>query len=367
MKKFKILSIDGGGIRGIIPGTLLAKLETYLREQSGNADLKIADVFDMVAGTSTGGILTCLYLCPSAAAPDRPQFSASEAVDLYLNFGDDIFDIPIFKRISSAFGTLDEKYPAKELEKILLQYLGDTKLSQLVKPCVITAYDIAQREAVIFNSADNRAQDCPGRDFFVRDVARATSAAPTYFEPANIQALNREVRPLIDGGVFANNPALCAAAEFLASPEGKGKSFSDIAILSLGTGGTENRFSFSEAKNWGGIGWIKPVIDIALSGGAETVRYQLTQIFKGIGAPTQYLRIDPELTFAEPEMDNASLPNMDNLVRDGEKTFQENEAALKAFADEFLLASTTRSLPGRSSQNRASAIAPSPLLVTSPS
>src|SRR5689334_12302368 len=89
MNKFRILAIDGGGIRGIVPGQILANLEAYLQKQYGQPGLRLADCFDLIAGTSTGGILTCIYLFPDPKT-GRPQFSAQQAVDLYLNHGDDI-------------------------------------------------------------------------------------------------------------------------------------------------------------------------------------------------------------------------------------------------------------------------------------
>jgi patatin-like phospholipase/acyl hydrolase len=75
----KILAIDGGGIRGIIPGQVLIALEREVRRQSGNSEARLADYFDFFAGTSTGGILTCLYLCPDPDDPGRALFSAEEA------------------------------------------------------------------------------------------------------------------------------------------------------------------------------------------------------------------------------------------------------------------------------------------------
>src|SRR3954463_2427276 len=122
-QKFRVLSIDGGGIRGIIPGQILVNLERYLQAQSGNTALRIADCFDLIAGTSTGGILTCLYLLPDSVGPrpagtkPRPRFSAKDAVDLYLNYGDDIFQVPLFQRLRSLGGLADEKYSATVLEK----------------------------------------------------------------------------------------------------------------------------------------------------------------------------------------------------------------------------------------------------------
>ena len=86
----KILSIDGGGIRGIIPGQILVALEKKLQEKSDNPQARLAEYFDLFAGTSTGGILTCICLCPSEVEPSKARFSAQDAVDLYMNHGEEI-------------------------------------------------------------------------------------------------------------------------------------------------------------------------------------------------------------------------------------------------------------------------------------
>jgi patatin-like phospholipase/acyl hydrolase len=335
----RILSIDGGGIRGILPGQILVHLESYLQTQSGNPSLRLADCFDLIAGTSTGGILTCIYLLPDLSSrpvngKHRPKFSAQDAVDLYLNYGDDIFTVPLFKRIASLGGLTDERYPSTVIEKTLSQYFGDTRLSQLIRDCAITSYDIAEREVVVFNSRDNREGKRPDKEFFVRDVARATSAAPTYFEPANIIAGDRSVRPLIDGGVFANNPSLCAYAELATSAKG----IEDVALLSIGTGGVEKSFSYSETKNWGALGWVKPLIDITLSGVAEAVDFQLGKLYEAAGRSKQYVRINPKLgANTSADLDNATIPNMRRLREDGDKAYADNAQRLEAFANEYLL------------------------------
>src|SRR3954471_2747681 len=105
----RILSIDGGGIRGIIPGQVLVALEQKLQRLSGKPELRIADAFDLIAGTSTGGILTCLYLCPDEKT-GKPKFTAAAAVDLYLQNGDNIFDVSVWKALGSVGGIADEKY-----------------------------------------------------------------------------------------------------------------------------------------------------------------------------------------------------------------------------------------------------------------
>jgi patatin-like phospholipase/acyl hydrolase len=331
----RILSIDGGGIRGIIPGQVLVALERKLRQFSGDPNRRIADAFDLIAGTSTGGILTCLYLCPDLST-GKPGFSADNAVDLYLQYGDDIFDVGLFKSITSLGGLTDEKYSAAPLERVLRQYFGDLKLSQLLKPCLVTAYDITRREAKFFNSADV-AVEGPGRDFYVRDVARATSAAPTYFEPANVVAFDSKVYPLIDGGVFANNPAMCACVEaFGFNPN---LQVTDLQVLSLGTGTADKPYHYSEARNWGKLEWALPVLDILMSGAAETVDYQLKTLFTSAGCADQYVRLQLDLgQFPDVDgaMDNASEKNMRALERAGQKLAAVSDAQLTALAKALL-------------------------------
>lgn len=328
----RILSIDGGGIRGIIPGQVLVSLERKLQKRTGNNEARIADFFDLIAGTSTGGILTCIYLCPNANK--RPRFSAQEAVDLYLNKGDDIFTISLWQKIKSLSGVLDEKYNAEGLETNLKEYFDELKLSDLLKPCLIPAYDIKERAAKFYTQHDAVIDE--GQNFYIKDVARATSAAPTYFEVCDVQSLSGVHYPSIDGGVFANNPALCAYAEvrekFKNKPTAK-----DMVILSIGTGYAHKQpYEYTKAKDWGMLEWVKPLLNIMMSGVSETVDYQLTQMFKTIDHPEQYLRINMELLDGSPDMDNATPENLDALRQDGIRLAQEVDDKLNSFVDLLL-------------------------------
>lgn len=318
---YRILSIDGGGIRGIIPAQILISLEKKLQEQSGKPQARIADYFDLIAGTSTGGILACIYLCPDLDHPKRPRFTAEQARDLYFERGDEIFDIPMLHRLRSGGGTLDEKYPSDGLEEALDDYMGELKLSALLGPCLITAYDIKRRRAHFFRQ--HRAKNEADRNFLVRDVARATSAAPTFFECARVKSDAAIWYPLVDGGVYANNPALCAYAEVREQTK---KTASEMVILSLGTGSYKKSYPYADAKDWGLMGWAKPVLDIMMSGVAETVGYQLGQIYQAIEKPNQYVRIQAEIPAANSDMDNAEQENLDELKQLG------TEAAIAADA-----------------------------------
>ncbi len=328
----RILSIDGGGIRGVIPGQIIATVEKRLKELSGNPSASISDYFDLIAGTSTGGILTCAYLIPDKSGK-RPKFNADEVVDLYMEHGDEIFEIPFFHKAKTLGGVLDEKYPSDGIEETLQDYFGDVKLSELLKPCLVTSYDIKRRNAHFFTQQD--AHD-PAYDFYVKDVARATSAAPTYFECARVKSMTNVNYPLIDGGVFVNNPTLCAYSEarnLNSKPTAK-----KMAILSIGTGFSKKFYSYKEAKDWGMVEWIKPLIDIMMSGVSETVDYQLAQIFDAIEAPDQYLRINTPLPAdVNPEMDDASMENLLALKEQGTYIAEKNSENIDGFIKNFLL------------------------------
>ena len=339
---FRILSIDGGGIRGIIPGAVLMNVEAELRDHRGDPTLKIGDCFDMIAGTSTGGILTCIFLAPDKGDPLRARFTAEEALNLYMVYGDDIFDRSVWQKISSAGGVSDEKYSAEMLELVLRNYLQDMKLSELLRPCLITAYDTKRSKPMFFTQHDARQTTI--KEYYLRDVARATSAAPTYFEVALTENLDSipNALPMIDGGVFANNPAACALVEALklaGSPR-----LSQMVVLSLGTGRKPRSISYKECKDWGLAEWAKPLIGILMEGVSQTVHHQLETIFKSIKADKQYLRIDGEfgdyknlldIEGLDPDMDSASMNNMKKLRRFGQQLAQNNSKEIKAFIKKY--------------------------------
>jgi len=330
MKKVTILSIDGGGIRGILPGVILAYIEEQLQERTNNPEARLCDYFDLLAGTSTGGILTCMYITPDENG--KPKFSAQDAVDLYLKNGQKIFSISFGRRILNLFGLFEAKYLVRNIEKILSDYLKDTKLSEALKPCLITSYEIFQRKTIFFNKIDTTKSET--RDFMLRDIARSTSAAPTYFKPAQIHSTYGNPLYLVDGGMFANNPSMCAYAEartikFSSIPACNGKpdypTATEMILVSLGTGSQGDSYPYSKAKKWGIVGWLIPLINILMSGNSETVHYELKQLFRAANPANEayYFRLEPTVGTASSAMDLATPENMHALEEAG-KTFVSN-------------------------------------------
>lgn len=319
-RPLRILSIDGGGIRGLIPAVLLAKFEEKIREK--DPDGSIADYFDLFAGTSTGGILVSGLLSPSINKYHKWNYNAYELIDIYREWGPKIFANTFGHRVKSGFGLKSSKYPSKGLDDCLQAYFGNLSLSQLGKPCLIPSYDVERKKTHFFTRHD--AREDFNQDFYLWDVIRSTTAAPTYFEASTIYSLgdfrNRQRYTMIDGGIYAHNPALCAYAEARANPYFRKitdeVSASNMILFSLGTGDTKSPYSPDQVKSWGLIKWARPLVGIMMGAAAEAIHYQLTQVFGSVEAKDQYQRIDPDLPDdVSPYMDDASPENIESLVR----------------------------------------------------
>lgn len=317
MAPFRILSLDGGGIRGIIPALVLADLERRTRRP-------VAELFDLIAGTSTGGILALGLVRPG---PDgRPQHSAQAMVELYAKDGPRIFARAPLHRIAALGNLLEEKYPSAGVETVLAEHFGEALLSEALTTVFVTSYDIEMREPYFFKS--HRARKDPRRDHPMRDAARATSAAPTFFEPARIESDDPNgYKALVDGGVYANNPSACAVVEAMCE---FGARVEDIVMLSLGTEELTKPIMYEDARRWGLANWAQPVLSVVFDGVSDTVNYQVQSLLGKAGAIDRYLRIQPTLATASDAMDDASPRNLKLLELLAERMIAENDAKLDA-------------------------------------
>lgn len=275
----RVLAIDGGGIRGLIPARVLAEIE----RRTGQ---RIAALVDLIAGTSTGGILAC-----ALAKPD--PLPAEQVAGIYVQEGPKIFHRSLLKTITSANGNLDELYDDDGLMNALRRYLSDATLGDATVPLLITAYDIEARQAVVLRPASDGAVK-------MVDAARATSAAPTYFEPIRVAG-----RALVDGGVFAINPAMMAYAEARGEVD---------VLASLGTGEHTRKLPLDDVRDWGRLEWAEPIIDVVFDGSADAVDDQLSRL-TGDG----YIRLQTRLDVASDDLDDASEKNLAALEREAEQ------------------------------------------------
>lgn len=310
----KVLSIDGGGIRGMLPARLLHEIEKTVKKP-------VSEIFDLIAGTSTGGILALCLSMPDKNG--KPKYKALDVLKLYEDEGKKIFNKSAWKTTISLGNLIDAKFPIFGIEEVLENYLGHAKLSEALTSIIIPSYEIEQRMPFFFKS--RKAKENPDYDFKMKDVARATSAAPTYF-----QSLKLKVTPpvdyfaLIDGGVFANNPAMCAYSEakkVFGNEE-------EIVLVSIGTGQLTRQITYDESKDWGVLEWARPLLSVVFDGVSATVDYQLKQLLSDDTNLKNYFRFQTSLDIGSDNMDDVTATNLRALKIKGEDMINQNQEML---------------------------------------
>ena len=328
---YRVLALDGGGIRGLIPAAVLVEIETQMKRP-------IAKLFDLVAGTSTGGILALGLTKRDPADPEKPQYRACDMRDFYLRQGHKIFPRSLARKLTTGFGLFGAKYSAVALETILKDKFGDAMLADALAEVVIPSYDLTGPGPYFFKSAYAKSE--PEKwNVPVRDVARATSAAPTYFDPAVFRAADGKGRhALVDGGTFANNPTLAGYADGLRL----GHDRPQILVVSIGTGQPPQTpgsgvipIEAAHAKRFGLLRWALPrrhevpLLEVVMDGMPKAVEYQMNVLEMASSNALVYYRLQSRLPTASHAMDDASPGNTQKLLDDAGTLIAEQAATLE--------------------------------------
>jgi uncharacterized protein len=289
---YLILTFDGGGIRGLIPALLVQQL---------HQELNLLERVDLFAGTSTGGLVAI------GLASDIP---VSSLVDIYMTKGAEVFKpyvslaaVPPQELIDIypdaqllPPGLLQVKYTDEGLKSIVKRTFpsSDQPLRQLSRKLLVTAFDLYEDKRKAW--APISLTNLPGYntdDILVLDAALSTTAGPVYFPP-HVFNHQGEKKALIDGGVYANNPSMLAAASVMASGAltQRGLAFENIKLLSLGTGFTLNGIppqNLLPLNSYGVLAWMLPVtvpptpqfplLEILMDGVSGIDTFQCGQIF----------------------------------------------------------------------------------------
>ena len=327
MSYYNILSLDGGGIRGVITTRIMSWVESRLQDMSASKEARLADYFDFFIGTSTGGLMAACYLMPDDSG-ERPRYSAVDVEKLYLDLGGKIFSLNLWQKVTRGHGVTSAKYPPDALEKILMNNFNDTKLSDLLKPCVITAFDMKENRQLMFRR--HRAFKQAEENFYVRDVCRATTSAPTYFPPCVIKSMTGKEYLCIDGGIFGPNPALFGYAELRRVDEKA--SASNMLMLSLGTGDYKDDYPEKEVVGWGKLEWYRPMVQLMSSNNVLNTDFQMKMVFRD--SPNNYLRADPLLVNKEhSSLDLSSKENLKSLRSIADDHIKNNQYQLEQFIE----------------------------------
>jgi patatin-like phospholipase/acyl hydrolase len=253
-KIFRVLSIDGGGVRGIIPARILEEIEKRTNKP-------ISELFDLIVGNSTGGLLALGLTTPDDK--NKPKYTAKNILDLYLLNSKDIFSSSFFRNIATGNGLWGAKHSRANLDYMTEKLFGNTLLSQTIKPVLILSYSLTQGEPSLWTT--NFSISHPDKDVYLKDLAGATTAAPTYFSPKEMKNKASEILYEADGGIYANDPSTAAIAEIYRNNPNIGKN--DILLISIGTGKITLGSSALKLKNAGVIGWVMEanLIDVMMS------------------------------------------------------------------------------------------------------
>ena len=329
MSRTRILSIDGGGIKGIVPAVVLLHLEKLLKQLSKNQNSRIHDYFDLFSGASTGAIIIAGLLSPDKN--NHPKYSPEEILDLYLENGHIIFNSSFFQEIKSVSGIVNVKYDPEGLESVFEKYFGKSELKDLLKPSLIPVYDLSRGKNYFFRQ--QKALTSPRHNFYVKDLLRGATSALSYFPPAQISTVNdREHRCFIDGGVFANNPALSAYAEF--RYHNSNLHAKDTMMLSLGTGRKTTNLDCEVTANWGAAEWLYQGSYLTSNAVASASDYQLNAVYDN---KPNYLRLDASFDDEQSSsMDNTDKEYLDYLISLGESIVKEKQSEINTLAEELI-------------------------------
>ncbi|PSS05093.1 Patatin-like protein [Actinidia chinensis var. chinensis] len=291
--KICVLSIDGGGMRSILSGKALAYLENALRTKSGNPDARIADFFDVAAGSGVGGIFTAMLF--GTKDHSRPIFQAEDTWKLLAAQGKKFYRSPsgsgggIMKRIfrGGAAGSA-----TAGLEKAMREIFVDLTLRDTLKPLLIPCYDLSSSASFVFSRAD--ALETESFDFRLWEVCRATAAEPAVFEPVSIRSVDGRTKCVaVDGGLTMSNPTAAAITHVLHNKQEFPfvRGVEDILVLSLGTGQVlEGSYEYEQVKRWKAKDWARPTARIAGDGSADFVDHAVAMAF-GQSRSSNYVRI----------------------------------------------------------------------------
>lgn len=323
-KLVTVLSVDGGGVRGIIPAVLLAVLEDELQKlataEGANAkEVRLADFFDVIAGTSTGSIIAAMLTAPDEHDPNRARFTALEIIESYVRDSQSIFSEEskhLTKRnnslvnrpkppsameklwnavetvVSLAEAGLNQPiYDGINLYKTITERLGTITLDQTVKPIVVPAYRLDRCVPHIFSTEQaKKLKEDQSAKVLLSDVVLSSTAAPIYFPPHHAKIYNEDCR-FTDGGVAANNPTLVAIGE--AQKYGCQPDYSNCLVLSLGTG--QPIMEPFPTGTGGLLHWIMPkkgnnppILDVLSNSNSDMIDLYLARIFHN---KSNYLRI----------------------------------------------------------------------------
>lgn len=344
MKTIRILSLDGGGLRGVVPLTILAEVEKRLSPKR-----ELWECFDLVAGTSTGGLLSCaLTMRDKNSGTKKAKYTIEDILKVYTERGKEIFPKPnwfgnLFHKAADIFRPT---FGEAGIAKVFHDVVGDSRISDCLTNILVSTYDLNNNIPLFFKSLDILNNN--GLDALLYDICRATSAGPTYlptyrFEYPKNPNKEHPHRNCIDGGVYVNNPSMAALSDFVKNYKFYDPSiakkldidYDKIFVLSIGTGTYSNSISDSESAKKGELYWAKAISDIMMRGVNKTTDYEMNEIMED----GNYVRLTINIDNAKhADMSDSSEETTNYLIQEAHNQVLNDPLKMDSL-DKFLLKS----------------------------
>ena len=323
-KKFRILSISGGGTRGIIPSLVLVRLEQITGRHC-------TELFDLFIGTSTGAMISAVLTIPTDEEnPTSPmnkwKYTAKDLLDVYIKEGPIVFESSMWKKVTTINGLYGPMYYTKNRDERFKVWMGETRLKDLLNEVMFTSYDMSTECPIFFKS--RKARTDSKFDFLVSDCIKAATAAPTVWPPHLIDEHVEEEGLYMDA-LYGKNPSMFGLMEALRHHD---CTTDDILLLSLGTGFSRKR---SDPKNiiTSGPGFLVDAFNSTINANTMSTMYMVRGLIKN---PSRVLDIDIPLDKAHMGITDVSKEHINHLIKVTLEYLEEHEDELIGFAKQLL-------------------------------
>lgn len=331
LKTVRILSLDGGGVRGISEARFLQHLEVSL-------GVPISSAFHLIGGTSAGGILSTFLTTPTEPGSTQPKYSAGELVQILQQRSADMF----VQRHISIFGWFGPKYRTDSFRSVLSEYLGHATVDEAITPTAVVTYDMVRQNLKTITSWDKK-------EIFTKVTAiNATAAATSYFEPCHATPVNnaRKSYDLTDGGTGANNPILCLITKAMELyPDAD-----SFEIISIGSGKADKPLFFEDMKGAGLMQWGPHLTRMFMAGETSKDDTFLSEAFlprtdaDGVEHSAfkgNYSRWSPLLSPQNTRLDNTDPENLREIVQATDDYIGSRRPEFDALVDRLRASKTT--------------------------
>lgn len=333
-KPFRICSINGGGIRGILPSLILVRLEEITGKHS-------TELFDLFIGTSTGALVAAILNTPSKKDSEHPwKYTAKDLLDVYVKEAIYTFQSSMWRKVTSMNGITGPLYYTKNRDERFNVWLGDVRLKETLKDVVFTSFEMCTKSPVLFKTF--KAKSDEKDDHSLQDVVKSATAAPTVWDPHEFD------KKVFHDALYAKSPAMYGVVEALQNYDAD---LGNIQILSLGTGFVKSQLEAKKITK-SGMSFLSEVVNSTINAHTKDISHMIETIFKSFEKSTgkkgsTIVELDVELTDSRMTICDVSKENIEYLLNTGRQYIIDNDDKIRKFAEMLIFPEKLPNAPAK--------------------